>query len=153
MIRSKGFMMNDTEGSKSSVDAFAEAKNQSEEQLLGVLADIKWRDGFICRKCGHTHYCKGKKPYSRRCTRCKTEESAVAHTVFHRCKIPLSEALDIAMTICCNPDISTYELSRRMSKRQMTCWKFKTRILECLTDNEKAASLRYVLESFNGRTV
>lgn len=117
----------------------------TEEQLLGMIASVKWSDGFVCRKCGHTHYCKGKRPHSRRCTRCKTEESALAHTIFHRCKIPLSEAFGIASAVCCNPDISSYELSRKMSKRQMTCWKFKTRIIECLSDPEKSSTLRKLL--------
>ncbi len=117
-----------------------------EEMLLEFLADSKWRDGFVCRKCGNTNYCKGKKPYSRRCTRCKSEESATAHTLFHHCKIPLLEAFDIVRTVCCNPDVSTYELSRQQGKRQMTCWKFKTKVLECQKDEKKAAFLRELVK-------
>lgn len=136
------------EGIEASSEVSSTDVQPTEDEILGVLADIKWRDGFVCRKCGHTHYCKGKKPHSRRCTKCKTEESAVAHTVFHRCKIPLSEAFIIASAVCCKPDISTYELSRKMSKRQMTCWKFKTKITECLADSEKSATLRNLLGNF-----
>jgi hypothetical protein len=113
--------------------------------ILQVLADYKWADGFVCRKCGHDHYCAGKKPYSRRCTKCKTEESATAHTVFHRCRIPLTEAVKLAETVCKQPDISTYEISRIFDKRQMTCWKFKTRIMECLTDEHKASLLKHLI--------
>lgn len=118
----------------------------TEDALLAMLADIKWRDGFVCRKCGHTNFCKGKRPHSRRCTRCKTEESALAHTVFHRCKIPLNEAFRIAVSVCCNPDISSYELSRQMSKRQMTCWKFKHKVMECLGDASKAEALKKLVQ-------
>jgi hypothetical protein len=132
---------------RSSQEEFSTNVQHTEEEILGMLAAIKWRDGFVCRKCGHTHFCKGKRPHARRCTKCKTEESAVAHTVFHRCKIPLTEALIIASAVCCKPDISTYELSRKMSKRQMTCWKFKAKIMECLSDSAKSASLRMLLES------
>ena len=61
--------------------SFAEEGN-----CLEFLASEKWKDGFVCRHCGHTNYCKGKKPYSRRCTRCKREESPTAHTIFHHCR-------------------------------------------------------------------
>lgn len=102
------------------------------EQCLSVIAGEKWRDGFVCRKCGNTNYCRGKTPYSRRCTRCKTDESATAHTIFHRCRIPITDAFEIAYMVCGSPKISSYELSRRLETRQMTCWKFKKKIMECL---------------------
>jgi hypothetical protein len=104
----------------------------SEEKCLEFLAGEKWSNGFICRKCRHTNYCKGKKPFSRRCTKCKTEESATAHTLFHRCKFPLTEAFKIVFLVCKNPDVSTYQLSDNIHLRQMTCWKFKKKIAECI---------------------
>ncbi len=105
-----------------------------EESCLKFLANEKWEKGFVCRKCGHTNYCKGKKPFSRRCTKCKAEESATAHTVFHRCRIPLTDAFKITFMVCHSPDISTYEISRKIEIRQMTCWKFKKKIVECIDD-------------------
>jgi two-component system, sensor histidine kinase LadS len=116
-----------------------------ENSCLEFLAEFKWKHGFTCRKCGHENYCKGKRPFSRRCTRCKTEESATAHTIFHRCKIPLSEAFRLAQVVCVNPAISSYEISRLFEIRQMTCWKFKTRILECLTDAEKSKAIKAMI--------
>ena len=95
------------------------------------LAEQKWPNGFLCRKCGHRNYCKGRRPYSRRCTKCKSEESVTAHTIFHRCRIPITTAFKIMYTVCKNPDISSYKLSEEFDKRQMTCWKFKKRVVEC----------------------
>ncbi|WP_410266876.1 transposase, partial [Cyclobacterium sp.] len=23
------------------------------------LAEVKWKDGYRCKKCGHSHHCKG----------------------------------------------------------------------------------------------
>jgi hypothetical protein len=103
----------------------------SEEDCLKLLADQKWSNGYACRKCGHTNYCKGKTLYSRRCTRCKHEESATAYTIFHRCHIPITEAFMMVYKVCHDPDISTYELSRQFEKRQMTCWKLKRKLMEC----------------------
>lgn len=95
------------------------------EHCLKFLADYKWEDGFICRKCGNTHFCHGKTPHSRRCTRCKKEESARSHTFFHNCKIDLHEAFHIVLKVINNPQISTYALADEFGFRQMTCWRMK----------------------------
>ena len=104
-----------------------------EEKCLEFIALEKWKSGFICKKCGHTNFCTGKKPFSRRCTKCKSEESATAHTIFHHCKLSLPEAFKIAHLVCSNPNITSAELSRNMEIRQMTCLKFKKKIKECIS--------------------
>jgi hypothetical protein len=37
--------------------------------------------------------------------------------------------------VCNKPGISSYELSRLLETRQMTCWKFKKKLTECLEKN------------------
>jgi len=125
----------------------------SDDKCYEFLAEIKWSEGFTCKKCGNTNYCSGKTPYSRRCTRCKTEESAAAGTIFHNCKFQVSKAFYIAYNVCKGKeDISTYEYARRLSLRQMTCWNFKTKIrtaieqMDTLKDNERL-SLNKILTS------
>ena len=34
--------------------------------------------------------------------------------------------------VCSEPTVSSYEISRRTEIRQMTCWKLKNKLLECL---------------------
>jgi hypothetical protein len=125
----------------------------SDEKCLEFLAEVKWKDGFTCRKCGNDNYCAGKTPYSRRCTKCKTEESAAAGTIFHNCKFPISKAFYIAYNVCKGKEkLSSYEFARRLSLRQMTCWNFKTRIstalqdIDTLDDKEKL-SIQKILTS------
>ena len=109
---------------------------QSDEKCFEFLANLKWGDGFECRKCGNKNFCPGKTVHSRRCTKCKTEESAAAGTIFHNCKFPVSKAFYIAYNVCKGKeDLSTYEFARRLSLRQMTCWKLKSRLMECLEKN------------------
>ncbi|MFZ4456522.1 MAG: transposase [Bacteroidales bacterium] len=104
-----------------------------QEKVLRFLADIKWENGFECRKCGNNNYCEGKTSGSRRCTRCKTDESATAHTLFHNCKFPMNKAFYIAYTLCVEGRvISSYELANDLHLNQMTCWKFRKRIQDCL---------------------
>ena len=132
---------------------FLEKLFQSDEKCLEFLADLKSQDGFVCRKCGNNNHCPGKSPYSRRCTKCKTEESAAAGTIFHNCKFPVSKAFYIAYNVCKGKeDLSTYEFARRLSLRQMTCWKFKTKIqnalhqMDSLSEGEKL-SINKILTS------
>jgi len=119
---------------------------QNDEKCYEFLADLKWSEGFICRKCGNNNHCPGKTPHSRRCTKCKTEESSTAGTIFHNCKFPISKAFYIAYNVCKGTEeISTYEFARRLSLRQMTCWNFKTKIqnalqqMDSLSSNEKSS--------------
>lgn len=107
----------------------------SDEKCLEFLAELKWSNGFECRKCGNTNHCAGKTAHSRRCTKCKTEESATTGTIFHNCKFPVSKAFYIAYNVCKGKeDVSTYEYARRLSLRQMTCWNFKTKIKRALEE-------------------
>ena len=104
----------------------------SEEQCLRFLAEKKWGDTYVCKKCGNTNYCKGKHPYSRRCTRCKHDESAKVGTLFEGCRFPLEKAFYIAFLVCNAHNISSYEISRELQLRQMTCWSFKKKLQECI---------------------
>lgn len=106
----------------------------TQEKCLAYLAIQKWENGFICKKCGHSNSCDGRVPYTRRCTKCKHQESATANTIFHGCKIPLPEAFKLTFLVCQNPHISSYEIGRTIDIRQMTCWKFKKKITECIDD-------------------
>jgi hypothetical protein len=122
---------------------------QSDEKCYQFLAGLKWGEGYSCRKCNNTNYCQGKTPHSRRCTKCKTEESASSGTIFHNCKFSISKAFYIAYNVCKGTEnLSTYEFARRLSLRQMTCWNFKTKIqqalqqIDSLTEIEKSSIQR-----------
>ena len=115
-----------------------ESNFSTDEKCLEFLANEKWKEGYFCKKCGNTNYCKGKTLFSRRCTKCKHHESATANTMFHRCKIPLNEAFKIAYEVCNMPEVSISKLSETIDRRKMTCWKLKKKIMECLKENQTA---------------
>ena len=108
-----------------------EEKFGTEEACLAFLSAEKWKAGFQCRKCGARSFFQGKTPFSRRCSHCKHIESATSHTLFHHCHLPLPEAFRMAYTICHEPGISSYSLSRQLNRRQMTCWKFLRKVEAC----------------------
>jgi hypothetical protein len=125
---------------KSITPELAQELFNDSEKALRFIADIKWEEGFVCRKCGNTNYCDGKSPSSRRCTRCKTEESATAHTLFHNCKFPINKAFYIAYTVCVEgKPLSSYCYADQLSLNQMTCWKFRKRIENCLSKHKNKA--------------
>lgn len=109
----------------------------NQDDCLEILAKAKWADGFVCRNCGNERYCQGRTQFSRRCTRCKKDESASAHTIFHHCRIELPRAFEIAYMVCGSPSMPASEISTVLETRHMTCLNFKKRILECLQSDGK----------------
>lgn len=120
-----------------------------EDTCLSILANFKWEKGFVCLKCGNTNYCSGKSPLSRRCTRCKKDESVTANTAFHRCKIPLNKAFEIAFSICNSPEISSYEISRQIEVRHMTCYTFQKKMIDCQNAESRDVLLTKILNEIN----
>lgn len=109
-------------------------------KVLKFVADIKWQNGYSCRNCGHNNYCEGKTASSRRCTRCKKEESATSHTIFHNIKFPVNKAFFIAYNVCVlGNEFSSYNFSDQLGLNQMTCWKFRKRIQNCMLNVEKGS--------------
>lgn len=112
---------------------------QNDEDCYDYLSKAKWDDGnFVCKKCGYDKYCNGKKPFSRRCLRCKYDESPTAGTAFDKVKFPLLIAFHILFKVCVRKKgLSTLELSREFGLRQKTCWAFKWKIQQAMKSSGK----------------
>jgi hypothetical protein len=106
------------------------------------LAAVKWENGYKCKKCGCDRFCKGKKPFSRRCIKCSFDESPTAGTMFDKCKFSLLVAFHIVFKISTKKKgMSSLELSKEFELRQKTCWKFKWKIQQAMQ-----SSKQYLLE-------
>ena len=109
-----------------------------EESCYKYLADIKWQDGYVCKKCSHTNFCAGRKPYSRRCTRCKYDESPTSGTMFDKCKFSIHIAFHLVFKISTKKKgMSSLELSHEFDLRQKTCWEFKWKIQQAMRSSGK----------------
>lgn len=105
----------------------------TEEACKEYLSELKFSEGFICPKCGHTHYCKGNREYDRQCTRCRHSESITSGTLFHKLKFPLLIAFYIVYYVSTtSKGISSTELSRKLALRQKTCWSFKQKVMKAM---------------------
>ena len=111
----------------------------TDEDCYRYLSDIKWNSTeYHCIKCGYTKYCKGVKPFSRRCMKCKYDESSTAGTMFDKCKFSLHLAFHIAFKISTKKKgMSTLELSQEFELRQKTCWEFKWKLQQAMQSSKQ----------------
>jgi len=110
-----------------------------EDACLKYLAAIKWSSNeFCCKKCGNTNYCKGKQNYSRRCTKCKYDESPTSGTMFDRIGFELLRAFHVlyAMSVR-KKGISSYEIENEFSISQKTCWEFRKTVQTAMKSSER----------------
>jgi hypothetical protein len=109
-----------------------------ENSCFKYLADLKWTEGYKCRKCLNSNYGKGKGLFSRRCTKCNYDESATSDTLFHRLKFPITKAFYMVYLVSIkDKDITSDELSEILSLRRETCWSFKKKITLAKKNNKK----------------
>lgn len=103
---------------------------QSDDDCYAYLAAIKWNGNhYECRKCGNTTFHKGRSPYSRRCNRCKYDESVTAGTIFHRLKFPILTAFNIIhLMATSSKGITSVELSQQFGITQTTSLMFKYKV-------------------------
>ncbi|NME68290.1 transposase, partial [Flammeovirga aprica] len=102
---------------------------QKEEDCLEYLSTLKWSDHYKCRKCEHTKYMKGKKLHSRRCQKCKYDESVTAHTLFHKLKFSILTAFEFIFKVSCDKKgMSTLTLSEKLSLSYQSCLNFRRKV-------------------------
>jgi ISXO2-like transposase domain len=111
---------------------------KSDSDCLEYISLIKWENGYVCKKCSSTTFCKGKKEFSRRCIKCRYDESATAGTGFEKCKFSILTAFHIAFKLSTKKKgMSTLELSNEFGLRQKTCWDFKWKLQKVMKSSKE----------------
>lgn len=111
---------------------------KTEDHCLEYIANIKWADGYACKKCKNTTYCTGKKVFSRRCIKCRYDESPTVGTGFDKCKFSILTAFHIIFKISTKKKgMSTLEISNEFGLRQKTCWDFKWKLQQVMKSSKK----------------
>ena len=106
---------------------------KSEFVCRQYLFDLKWSDGYCCKKCGFNKFWKGRTALHARCARCDYDESVTAHTIFHKIQIPLLKAFSIAFHIVVlKKGISTNDAAEVYGINQKTAWRFQRRAQEAM---------------------
>lgn len=118
-----------------------------ESACLRYLENIKWHNGFICKKCGHDRFINHTSPFTRKCTSCKHVESVTAETLFHGIRIPMDKAFYIVYdTIRLGKSKTLEELSEILGLNKNTVWAFRKKIqaaYENLKLKSKGASVKW----------
>ncbi|MFL5728204.1 MAG: 7TM diverse intracellular signaling domain-containing protein [Cytophagaceae bacterium] len=145
---------------KEAVEARIKFRDISYDDFLTIFPDdmackryieeIKWGNGYLCKKCGNQKFCAGNKPFSRRCTKCRYDESITAYTILHKCKFSLVKAFYIIAKVNkYEEDLNSNELSRQLEMRPTTVWELKKKIMEVKklskASSDEGASLDYLL--------
>lgn len=101
------------------------------------LADIKWLDGYKCRKCGHGK-ATVRKNQTRTCTLCNHDESPSAHTAFHKVKFGLQKAFFITFEMVnSTKSLSASQVAKRYEITRKTAWLFMHKIRRVMKSSEQ----------------
>lgn len=111
---------------------------KTDDDCLEYISGIKWEHGFECKRCENNKYCTGKKPFNRRCTKCRYEESPTSGTMFDKVKFSILKAFHIAFKISTKKKgMSSLELSNEFGLRQKTCWEFKWKVQQAMSSSRQ----------------
>ncbi|TAE20183.1 MAG: IS1595 family transposase [Bacteroidetes bacterium] len=109
----------------------------NDESCVAYLADLKWQDGFICKKCGHTSGCK-KAGHNYHCYKCNHVESATSGTLFHRIRFGLHKAFHIVFEMVnSSKGMSSIQVGLRYGIRQPTAWTFMHKVRKAMESSKK----------------
>lgn len=111
---------------------------QTNEDCIDYLVAQKWGNGYVCPKCSHTGYSKGRQWFYRRCKKCAYDESATAGTLFHRCKLDLLIVFEMAFRISVRKKgMSSCELAQEFGCQQKTAWLMKAKLQQAMKSSEQ----------------
>lgn len=109
---------------------------KTDEDCKKYLAEIKWKDGYKCRKCGHTKS-QIRKDYSRTCNLCSDTESPTAGGLFHKVKFGLKKAFFICFEMSTtSKGLSALQISERYGVTENTARLFMHKVREAMKSGE-----------------
>ena len=127
------------ESAELTFDEFSQ-KYPDHEQCYKLLSDLKWSQGFVCKKCGYPYYSDGRRLFSRRCNKCAYEESPMHDTIFENNRIPINKAFYIVYLVFSNNgNISSYQIAEKLDIRQSTCWAYAIRVKSIMDQRKPIA--------------
>lgn len=108
------------------------------ETCFRFLSELKWSEGYQCKKCSNTSFWAGNSPFSRKCSKCKYDESVVLNTVLQNIRIPANKALYIIFLVYSTKGkISSHKLSEIIGIRQNTCLIYSSKIKKVMAGRRR----------------
>ncbi len=105
-----------------------------DDDCYKYLAGIKWpNENFVCHRCGNTTYHHGRTPYSRRCNKCKRDESVTSGTMFDKLKFPILTSFNIVFRLATqNTGITSTRLAEMFDIQIKTCLAFRYKVQQAM---------------------
>ena len=137
IVRTVAIMIYKTNSKKFSVKGRGEYMSKSDfiiqyymdpDKCRDFFFDMKWPEGYVCEKCGCTHfyYMSTKKCY--RCAHCRHDERLLAKTIFQDCKLPLNVLLyGLFLIFTDKRGISSMELAEELKVNYKTACLLNTK--------------------------
>ena len=114
-----------------------------DDTCLKVLQQLKWPDGFVCKKCGNTKASLTSVWYRKKCSKCGTIESITANTLFHHLKFPLNKAFYVTYVEFSKINQTDEALSELIDLRKPTVWAFRKKVEERMLEKEFAKATNW----------
>jgi len=115
-----------------------QSKYGTKEQCLAHLVDLKWSDGYKCKRCYGEQFIAGKQLYARRCKKCGYDESPTANTLFHKVKFGVENAFEMLYDITTSKKgANSIWLAERFGVRQTTAWLFRKKAQLVMKSSKK----------------
>ena len=100
------------------------------------LGQIKWKPGYVCRKCGNTTH-QVRKNFSRTCNKCGDTESPTANTIFHRVRFGVRKAFFICFEMATtSKSLSATQMGVRYGITEKTARLFMLKVREAMSSSE-----------------
>lgn len=100
------------------------------------LSEVKWENGFECRKCKHVAFQK-RKDFSRTYNKCSDTESPMADTWFHKVRFGLRKAFFIFFEMpTSTKSLSAIQMGVRYGVTEKTARLFMHKVKETMSSSE-----------------
>jgi transposase-like protein len=120
---------------------------QTDEQCLEFLKAVRWPNGFVCPRCGHTeaYWIDTRKQFQ--CKGCRHQTSLTANTIFHRSHLPLWKWFwAIYLVGADRRGVSGKYLERFLEIPYSTAWLLLQKIRNAMQDRDTRYILEHVVE-------
>jgi len=109
---------------------------KTDDNCKEYLANVKWKNGFICVKCEHTAS-QIRKNFARTCNKCSHTETAPANTLFHKVKFGLRKAFFICFEMSTTTkSLSASYMGVRFGVTEKTARLFMHKVREAMKSSE-----------------
>lgn len=96
----------------------------SKIQCLKFLEELKWVDGFSCKKCNHTNYSINEENRSRKCSKCGKIESVTSGSLFHAQKLDFQHLFMLAHLAFRTDKVDVSDIANQLQVSETSIYKF-----------------------------